>query len=148
MKIKFNEDLQTNIKKLLEKSLDQFRLIEVEVTLNIINEILKYDEIKTSTHFLEFLEISQYGLDIIYEGTITKEGYIYKKSKNKRYGFFLNLITCCMIKNCNCWQKRWFILHDDMICYLESSISNNGKDVKILICAYINSNLKLKFLYW
>lgn len=129
MKIKFNEDLQTNIKKLLEKSLDQFKSIEIEVILSIVNEILKYDEIKISTHFLEFLEISKYGLDIIYDGTITKEGYIYKKTKNKRYGCFLNMITCCMIKYCNCWQKRWFILQDDMICYLESSVSNIGKDV-------------------
>lgn len=129
MKITFQEDLQLNIKKLLEKSLEQFKSIEIEVILNIINDILKYDEIKMSTHFIEFLELSQYGLDILYDGTITKEGYIYKKSKNKRYSWFMNLITCCLIKYCNCWQRRWFILQDDMICYLESSVSNIGRDV-------------------
>jgi hypothetical protein len=129
MKITFNNDLQLNIKKLLEKSLEQFKLIEIEVILNIINEILKYEEIKMSTRFIEFLELSQYGLDILYDGTITKEGYIYKKTKNKRHGCFVKLITCCLIKFCNCWQKRWFILQDDMICYLESSVSNIGRDV-------------------
>ena len=132
MKITFKEDLQLNIKKLLEKSLDQFKSIEIEVILNIINDILKYDEIKMSTRFIEFLELSQYGLDILYDGTITKEGYIYKKTKNKRYGCFMNIITCCLIKYCNCWQRRWFILQDDMICYLESSVSNIGRDVYLI----------------
>lgn len=129
MKITFTGDLQQNIKNLLEKSLDSFKSIEIEVILNIINEILKYDEIKMSTRFIEFLELSQYGLDILYDGTITKEGYIYKKSKDKRHGCLIKLITCCLIKFCNCWQKRWFILQDDMICYLESSVSNIGRDV-------------------
>ncbi len=137
MKITFNEDLQINIKNLLAKSLDMFKSIEIEVILNIINEILKYDEIKMSTHFIEFLELSQYGLDILYEGTVTKEGYIYKKSNNKRHGCFLNLITCCLIKCCNCFQKRWFILQDDMICYLESSVSNIGRDVILLTLYYL-----------
>lgn len=129
MNITLNVDLQLNINKLLEKSLEQFKQIEIEVILNIINDILKYDEIKKSTRFIEFLELSQYGLDILYEGTITKEGYIYKKTKDKRHSFFTKLITCCLIKYFNCWQRRWFILQDDMICYLESSVSNIGRDV-------------------
>jgi len=129
MKITFNEDLQLNIEKLLEKSIDQFKMIEIEVILNIINEILQYNNIKMSTRFIEFLELSQYGLDILYDGTITKEGYIYKKTKNKRHSCFISMITCCLIKYCNCWQRRWFILQDDMICYLESSVSNIGRDV-------------------
>lgn len=129
MKINLNEELQININKLLEKSIEQIKYPEINNLLNIINEILKYEELKMSRHFIEFLEISQYGLDLLYDGTITKEGYILKKSKNKRYGCFLKFITCCLINCCNCWQKRWFILQDEMICYLESSVSNIGKDV-------------------
>lgn len=114
---------------MLDKNLEQFKNIEPEVILNIFNDILKYEEIKSSTNFLEFIGISSYGLDALTDGNKTKEGYISKKSKKRRYGCLLNMLTCYMIKCCNFSQKRWFILQEDMICYLESSTSNIGKDV-------------------
>jgi hypothetical protein len=86
--------------------------------------------IESLPSFLEFIEISNFGGELISEGNIPKEGYILKKSQRKRYGCFLNFITCGLINCCNHWQKRWFILQDEMICYLENSTSNLGKDVR------------------
>lgn len=130
-KIVFREEFEFNLKKLLEKSIDSFKNVEIEIILNIINEILLYEEIKICTFFLEFVGISQYGLDLLSEGNVTKEGYIYKKTTNKRHSCCASLFTCYLIKFCNFWNKRWFILQDDMICYLESSQSNIGRDVSI-----------------
>lgn len=102
----------------------------MNLLFNLINEILNSEKFKKSQSLLDFIEISDFGSEIICEGNIPKEGYIQKKSQRKRYGCFLNFITCGIINCCNQWQKRWFILQDEMICYLENAQSNIGKDVR------------------
>lgn len=85
---------------------------------------------KNFQSFLDFIEISKFGIEnIIQGGNFAKEGYILKKSQGKNYGCFKNMITCGLVNCCRIYQKRWFILQDEMICYLDYSTSDIGKDV-------------------
>ena len=87
---------------------------------------MNIDLIKKRTDFLEFLEISRYSFDSFHEGKKPKEGYVQKKTNR---GSFVQCIFCLLPCFCKTWQKRWFVLKDDMICYLDNSSSSIGKDV-------------------
>ncbi len=130
-KISIEENIFQKLKNFSSLSLDKFKNIDITEIITLINDILKSENfIRSLPSFLEFIEISSFGDELITEGNIPKEGYILKKSQRKRYGCFLNSLTFGLINCCNFWQKRWFILQDEMICYLENSTSNLGKDVK------------------
>jgi phosphatidylserine/phosphatidylglycerophosphate/cardiolipin synthase-like enzyme len=98
--------------------------------IDMLNTLLGYRKIRDQIFFLEFLEISRHSFDCFNEGNKPKEGYIKKRAGSRSHSFLFNclcgyLINCC----CNKFQVRWFVLKDDMICYLDSSSDNIGKDV-------------------
>ena len=129
-------ELLTNKKILIDQNKKNDKDKEImNINILLFNEILKVDENKSKQYFLEFIELSNFGAENICEGNIPKEGLILKKSQRKRYkdSCFFNFITCGLINCCDNWQKRWFILQDEMICYLKDSTSNIGKDVKFIL---------------
>lgn len=98
--------------------------------IDLLNSLLKYRKIRDQLFFLEFLEVSRHSFDCFNEGIKPKEGYIKKRTGSRSHSCLFNclcgfLINCC----CNKFQVRWFVLKDDMICYLDSSSDNIGKDV-------------------
>lgn len=119
-----NPELHKNIEFLCSSKLDEYKG-RTSVISEIINQLINIPRVRNKMVFLEFLEISQHSFN---EETKPKEGYILKQSKILRQGSCLKALCCCKR-----WQRRWFLLKDDLICYLDSSSSNIGKDVNTLI---------------
>jgi len=109
------------------------------LVVEFLNELTKISILRDQIFFLEFFEISRNTLDCITEENKPKEGYIHKRSDNKRRTSFA-LVFCCLFCKCKSWKKRWFVLRDDMICYMKDSSSAIGKDVNN------NNNNQLDFL--
>jgi hypothetical protein len=100
--------------------------------VEFLNELTKISKLRDQVFFLEFFEISRNTLDSILEGNKPKEGYIIKRLDTKGKTTFAR-ICCCLFCGCRSWKKKWFVLRDDMICYMKDSSSAIGKDVKFLI---------------
>ena len=91
-----------------------------ENIIDILNDACDNNDVNKETFFLEFLEYSPYSITNIQNGLKPKEGYILKMGITRK-----NLIRdVCLAfldtMNMVCYQKRWFILKDDMICYLDN----------------------------
>jgi phosphatidylserine/phosphatidylglycerophosphate/cardiolipin synthase-like enzyme len=95
--------------------------------LEIMNNLLP--SIRDKVFFLEFLEISRHSFDCFNDGNKPKEGYILKRNGNSRSSSCLFKIFCCCLSFCPSYSRRWFVLKDEMICYLEDSASDIGKEV-------------------
>jgi hypothetical protein len=99
--------------------------------IEVLNNFLKFEKLRARLSFLEFLEISNYSFDGFNEGVKPKEGYVLKQSNIRKSTSILRCICACFICCCKKWQMRWFVLKDDMICYLDNSSASIGKDVHI-----------------
>jgi hypothetical protein len=104
----------------------------IENVLNIINFICKIPLIRNQYFFLKFFEISQYSLDCVKDGFKPRELLIKKRSNTrKKSSFWVNALR--VFKK---WQKRWLVLKDDVICYLDSPYSNTARDVNLFLNNY------------
>ena len=99
----------------------------------ISDDILEFynnPKIKNIQCFKEFLRISATSFISDNFGKKPLEGYAYKKAEPRgfrfllRYSFFC--LEYCFFKG---WNKRWVVLKDDMICYLNSPTTSVGKNV-------------------
>jgi len=97
--------------------------------VEFLNDLTKIPKLRDQIFFLEFFEISRNTFDSILEGNKPKEGYILKRLDTKRKTTFARICFCLFCK-CRRWKKKWFVLRDDMICYMKDSSSAIGKDVK------------------
>ena len=148
--IKINLEIINDQIKLENKNLELkwevFRMIELKEyqkrnveLVAILNEIFNHPKLKNHFKILEFLEISMYSFDNLDDNEYfqkPKEGYILKRCKAGKF-FSCFQALCC--KNCPCcklWQRRWFVLKEDMIFYLDNSYSNIGKDVLIILSRF------------
>jgi hypothetical protein len=95
--------------------------------LEIMNNLIP--SIRDKIFFLEFLEISRHSFDCFNDGNKPKEGYILKRNGNSRSSSCLFKVFCCCLSFCPSYSRRWFVLKDEMICYLEDSASDIGKEV-------------------
>ena len=95
----------------------------------LLNMLASYNLINMSITLREFFEISSHSFLEYNQGKKPREGYIQKQSE---YSVCQKTwIDCCKCFECCCYSpyiKRWFLLKDDMICYLDSSTSEIGKD--------------------
>ena len=129
----------------LEINSELFRIIDLKeypskkkALLSFLNEIkgvLNDDSVlKESVNILEFLEVSSHSFESIDDNEFflkPKEGYILKRCKpSKTLISCLQYICCSNCPCCKLWQRRWFVLKDEMIFYLDNSNSSEGKDVK------------------
>jgi hypothetical protein len=55
-----------------------------------------------------------------------------KRAESKRKTTFA-VICYCLFCKCKTWKKKWFVLRDDMICYMRDSSSAIGKDVNFIL---------------
>ena len=99
----------------------------------ISDEILEFynnPKIKNIQCFKEFLRISQTSFISDNFGVKPLEGYAYKKAEPRCFRKFLRIsffcFELCYFKG---WNKRWIVLRDDMICYLNSPTTLVGKNV-------------------
>jgi hypothetical protein len=83
--------------------------------------------IRDKIFFLEFLEISRHSFDCFNDGNKPKEGYVLKKSFSENDNHLLNKI--CRVCCCQRWQTCWFVIKENMVCYLDNSSSDIGKEV-------------------
>ena len=111
----------------------------MQTLIKNLNKFLKIEKLKTIDPFLKFIELSKFGAENIDADNIPKEGYILKKKERKHYtdSCVCNLLTCGLINCCCNWQSRWFILQDEMICYLENFTSKIGKAVKYFFIIFL-----------
>lgn len=97
--------------------------------VDVFKVLLSKEEIKRRIFLLEFLEISILSFITLSEGIKYKEGYIDKLSKQRsRKGCMYKLFCCDYIK-CKNFYKRWFVVKDDMMFYIDNSSDYMGKDV-------------------
>ena len=140
------EVLKNNIiidNKDLEIKCELFRMIEIseyhrkkKVLLSVLNEVINNPKLKNIVKILEFLEVSLYSFENYYDNDFflkPKEGYILKRCKSKKILSCFQYLCCSNSPCCKLWVRKWFVLKDDMIFYLDSSFSNIGKDVKIML---------------
>lgn len=121
---------------------DLFRMIDItqynyknNILLSVLNDIINNPKLKSMIKILEFLELSLHSFENYDTNDFfikPKEGYILKRSKLKKYLSCLQYFCCSNRECCSVWQRRWFVLKDDMIFYLDNSFSSIGKEV--LIC--------------
>jgi len=111
----------------LEKTSKKLEIWVLRTVVQTINALLFFKRIRDKIFFLEFLEISRHSFDCFNEGKKPKEGYIQKMSwpRSRTSSFFHNI--CCYKK----WRTSWFVVKDDMICDLDNSSSDIGKDVRL-----------------
>ena len=99
-----------------------------------INSLIEKDRsLLNLESFLEFLEISCHSFHLYNEGIKPLEGYALKKAENSCCRCLIKW-TCCCFRCCCCqccsdYNKRWFILKNDMICYLNNLNDDIGKDI-------------------
>ena len=72
-------------------------------------------------------ELSMSATSFLYENKGIKpfEGFAYKKAEPRFLGALIKLFCFC----CERWNKRWILLKDDMICYLNNPNTLVGKNV-------------------
>lgn len=124
-----------------------------------LNFLTSYDKIKDNIVLKEFFEISGHSFLDCNQGNKPREGYIQKLSEfsvcQKTWIDLCKCFECCCHAS---WIKRWFLLKNDMICYLDSSTSEIGKDAfwfdynsrikkenSLLVLTSKNRKLTLKF---
>lgn len=131
------DDYSTNDLKILisyiKSKINDFLHIINEV-LEFINSLIEKDRsFLNFESFLEFLEISCHSFHLYNEGIKPLEGYALKKAENSCCRCLIKW-TCCCFRCCCCqclsnYNKRWFILKNDMICYLNNLNDDIGKDI-------------------
>ena len=124
-----NEEISTICKTVVD-----YTNGEIYKNIDKISKNIQYLYNKTSAKrcesFREGLKIS--ATSFIYENNGIKpfEGYAYKKAEPRCMRFILKVICFplekCIFKN---WNKRWVVLKDDMICYLNDPNTSVGKNV-------------------
>ena len=106
----------------LYKSLD-------EIADNI-REFYNNPEINKIQCFKEFLGISATSFISDNFGVKPLEGYANKKAEPRCFRNFLKYTFCCFeLCYFKGWNKRWIVLKNDMICYLNSPTTLVGKNV-------------------
>lgn len=106
---------------------------EIRHLIIFFNDLLHEKKVKENNHLLEFFEISCHSFDCSFCGKKPFEGYIMKKADMNIFRC-IGKYFCCCFKSCLCgkcrrWNKRWFLLKDDMICYFNDLEDTLGKDV-------------------
>lgn len=113
------------IKKLLKTNI----LIKHKISFcNLINMIAKNLDIMKKIYFLEFFEISKISFIYFAQGRKIKEGYAMKHSKPKQPGC-CHFLMCCCVLNCRKFYRKWFILREDMVFFIDDSSCNMAMDV-------------------
>ena len=122
-----NTELDYKINLILNLEIDEYKQ-RIELIINVLNIVTKY---KYRLIF-EFFEISRYSFNCFNDNNKPKEGYILKSSMSKKNkSCYIRYISPCF-NCCVKWKKRWFVLKDDMICYLDTSSHNIAQDVSNL----------------
>ena len=124
--------MRSQMERIQKMSFLQMKLASANDIITLINYILSFDYPSTNNDGVfinEFFEISSHSFVSYNNGVKPKEGYISKRSE-----YSLCQATCielCKCVKCCCcasYIKYWFLLKEDMICYLDSSTSQIGKN--------------------
>jgi hypothetical protein len=139
-----NKEILRNIDYILNIS-DDSDLIKVQnlrIIVQLINSLAEFPLIRDKIFFLEFIEISRHSFDCFNDGNKPKEGYVLKKSLSKNDNSCFKKICCFRQK----WKKCWFVVKDDMVCYLDNSSSDIGKEVYniIILDILVRSRIECK----
>jgi hypothetical protein len=120
-----NRDIGNKLELIFNLEVNEYKS-RLDLIIEVLNRLARL-KIKIA---LEFLELSRYSFNCFNEDIKPKEGYIMKRSDNSRPGCIKAIISCPGISYFFLkWNVRWFVLKDDMICYMNSSSSNIAKDV-------------------
>ena len=138
------------------KTISNYTDGEIYQNLELISKYILYlynqTTAKSCDSFREGLGIS--ATSFIYENNGIKpfEGYAYKKAEPRCWRYIFK-IFCFPFESClfKGWNKRWVILKDDMICYLNDPNTLIGKNVywfdeNINIRVYDELSLEIKNL--
>ena len=124
--------MRSQMERIQKMSFLQMKLASANDIITLINYILSFDYPSNNNDGVfinEFFEISSHSFVSYNNGVKPKEGYILKRSE-----YSLCQATCielCKCVKCCCcasYYKYWFLLKEDMICYLDSSTSQIGKN--------------------
>ena len=128
-KFKYKQ-ISFNLDTLVSDKIEVMKLKDIFI-INFLNQLLNFQIIKEFLIVFEFLEISSQSFHCFNDGNKPKEGYILKQVDPRLCRSLMFCLCPCISCCCRVWNKRWFVLKDDMICYLESSMTAMGKDVSI-----------------
>jgi hypothetical protein len=99
---------------------------KMNLIIDVLNELSKY-KIKS---VFEFFEISRYSFNCFNEHHKPKEGHVMILKEMKGTKTFNQLCYCLHRSDCfTRWDKKWLVLRDDMICFLDNISSNIAQEV-------------------
>ena len=129
--IKINAKIQQIINNLKNSSIDSILMDKEkmkEIEKGYSDLLLDFKD--SSFYLMEFFNISLGSFSHYNGGKKPFEGYIEKKSDPRIYRKLLGIVCPC-IENFifTKYNKRWFVLKDDMIYYSNSSQDSTGKNV-------------------
>lgn len=102
--------------------------------VSLFNHILKlHNKVKTNVYFLEFLELSIVSFSFLDLGIKYKEGYVIKHTKPIKNNDCCWYLFCCCLCKCKSFMKKWIIIKNDMLFFIDTSAENMGKDVSHII---------------
>ena len=119
------------VTKIQKKSYLELKKSYTNEVFNLLNSILSFDfEFDREAVFInEYFEISANSFVSYNNGIKPKEGYILKRTEyNLCQTTCIDLCKCIKCCCCASYEKDWFLLKEDMICYLDSSTSGIGKN--------------------
>ena len=128
----FDPQIQEIIAYLYNKDLNSCDPKFFEEFFEFFKKIIQTDALKRKMFVLEFLEMSVYSFNSLIDGVKHKEGFIEFLTLPKNSKKTIYKCSCNSVKNeyKNAYfVKRWFILKEDIMFYLDNSCAEYGKDV-------------------
>lgn len=151
----FDSQIQEIIAYLYNKDLNSCDAKFFEEFVEFFKKIIQTDALKKKMFVLEFLEISVYTFNSLIDGIKYKEGYIENLTLPKNSKKLVYKCACNTEKNQlknSYFVKKWFILKEDIMFYMDNSCSEFGKDVSLINIIYNNFNIDImvrsKYYYY
>ena len=122
-----SNDLLLNLQRIQKFSISEIKQ-NIQLIKTVYSDLL--NRANDNVKLREFFEISNVSFSKFNQGIKPKEGYCQKKAEVKTCRRLFNCFCSCM--ECvlfNKFNKRWIVLKDDMLFYMNSSLSETGKNI-------------------
>lgn len=117
---------QKNLALLLSYSKKEISNFFFEFCFLLNSLIINLPIFMSKIYFLEFFELSVISFSLLNQGIKYKEGYIIKHTKPIRNTGWCNVFNLC---SCKKFVKKWYIIQNDLLYFLDNSSDVMGKDV-------------------
>lgn len=125
-----SDPLISQISSISSLSFNHLKSTPSSTIISVFNKILSLTlSQEDDVYIKEFFEISSHSFVSYNNGIKPKEGYILKRAEyNICQTTCIDLCKCIKCCCCASYIKFWFLLKEDMMCYLDASTSQIGKN--------------------